>query len=120
MSGVPVQLKSSDFTLQTLTNPLYKNKTVLVFYSAKWCRYCQEFNGSFEKLAKEMPNIVFAKVDIDEERSFVGYNNNLVHPLYYVKSFPTVVVYKNGDFIHKIEDRSEDTLKKILSYIDSL
>ena len=75
-------------------NLLNEGKTVLVDYWAPWCGYCRRIAPAYEKLAQERDDIIFAKVNIDEEPLLANDAN--------IEVIPTLVLYKDGkaaDFV---------------------
>lgn len=75
-------------------NLLNEGKTVLVDYWAPWCGYCRRIAPAFEKIADSREDIVFAKVNIDEEPLLANEAN--------IEVIPTLVLYKDGkaaDFV---------------------
>ena len=75
-------------------NLLSEGKTVLVDYWAPWCGYCRRIAPAYEKLAEERDDIIFAKVNIDEEPLLANDAN--------IEVIPTLVLYKDGkakDFV---------------------
>lgn len=66
--------------------------TVVDFY-APWCGPCKSFAPVFEDMAKEHPSHTFLKLNGDE------------HELakYPVRSYPTILVLKNGKEVARIE-----------------
>ena len=69
-------------------NLLNEGKTVLVDYWAPWCGYCRRIAPAYEKLAEERDDIIFAKVNIDEEPLLANEAN--------IEVIPTLVLYKDG------------------------
>ena len=75
-------------------NLLNEGKTILVDYWAPWCGYCRRIAPAYEKLADERDDIIFAKVNIDEEPLLANEAN--------IEVIPTLVLYKDGkakDFV---------------------
>lgn len=75
-------------------NLLSEGKTVLVDFWAPWCGYCRRIAPAYEKLSEEWDDIVFAKVNIDEEPQLANEAN--------IEVIPTLVLYKDGkakDFV---------------------
>lgn len=70
-------------------NLLNEGKTVLVDYWAPWCGYCRRIAPAYEKLAQERDDIIFAKVNIDEEPLLANDAN--------IEVIPTLVLYKDGE-----------------------
>ena len=69
-------------------------KPLLVDYWAPWCGYCRRIAPAFEKIADSREDIVFAKVNIDEEPLLANEAN--------IEVIPTLVLYKDGkaaDFV---------------------
>ncbi len=86
-----------------------KGKAVVIDYWAEWCGPCVGFAPTFEKMAGEMSNCVFAKVEVDqcpEAADSAG-----------IQSLPTFHVYLNGTrqevVIGAVETRLRDAIKKV-------
>jgi thioredoxin 1 len=79
---------------QQLKQYMNEGKAVLVDYWAPWCGYCRRIAPAYEKLAEERDDIVFAKVNIDDEPLLANSAN--------IEVIPTLVLYKDGkavDFV---------------------
>ena len=61
-------------------------KTVLIDFWASWCGPCRQFAPVFEEAAAAHPDVVFAKVNTEEERELAGY--------FGVRSIPTIVAIR--------------------------
>lgn len=86
-----------------------KGKVVVIDYWAEWCGPCVGFAPTFEKMAGEMSNCVFAKVEVDqcpEAADSAG-----------IQSLPTFHVFLNGTrqevVIGAVETRLRDAIKKV-------
>lgn len=90
-------------------NKYIENNMVIDLY-AEWCGPCKAMKPDFEDLNSEFNsnsdlNVVFAKVDVDEEEDLAEKFN--------VGSLPTFVFVKNGVLIGKIEGKlSKDELRQ--------
>jgi thioredoxin 1 len=62
------------------------NDFVIVDFWAPWCGPCKGFAPVYEKLSEEHPNIVFAKVNTEEERELAGY--------FQIRSIPTLMIFR--------------------------
>jgi len=92
----------------------FKNKPVLMAFTAKWCGHCHHFLPTFEKLKREY--VIGGKlstINIDEEK-----NQDLVK-LYEVEGFPSIKLhdgkklyeYQGGRDINSIREWVNGTLK---------
>jgi thioredoxin 1 len=61
-------------------------KTVLIDFWASWCGPCRQFAPVFEEAAAAHPDVVFAKVNTEEERELAGY--------FGIRSIPTIVAIR--------------------------
>ncbi|HHX48902.1 MAG TPA: thioredoxin [Clostridiales bacterium] len=77
-----------------LTNLVQNNDVVLVDFFATWCGPCRMLAPTLEKLASEYEGkAVIAKIDIDK-------NNDLAYE-YKISAVPTLILFKNGEAVHK-------------------
>ncbi|XP_018322919.1 probable protein disulfide-isomerase A4 [Agrilus planipennis] len=71
---------------------LRENKFVLVNFYAPWCKYCRDFNPTYQATARKLEelgsSIRLAKVDATIERPLANQYN--------IKGYPTLVFFKNG------------------------
>lgn len=88
-------------------NLLKEGKTVLVDYWAPWCGYCRRIAPAYEKIAESREDIIFAKVNIDEEPLLANEAG--------IEVIPTLVLYKDGkaaDFV--IAPNSKMAIEKFI------
>ncbi len=69
-----------------------KHNIVFVEFWAAWCAPCQQFAMIYEKEAQYHSDIVFAKVDVEEQAELA---NTLQ-----IRSIPHVVVFKNAQLVY--------------------
>ena len=77
-----VELTKDNFEQVVTSNP-----TVIVDYWAPWCGPCRGFAPVFEKVAEAHPDVVFAKVNTDEEQEIAGH--------FQIRSIPTLMVFRD-------------------------
>lgn len=83
MSSIAVT--DADFEKEVLNS----DKPVIIDFWAEWCGPCKQFGPVFEEVSNNMTDIVFAKVNIDE--------NPEVPTKYGVRGIPTMLMFKNGE-----------------------
>ena len=60
---------------------------VLIDWWAPWCGPCRSFAPNFEAVAEANPDIVFAKVNTDEEQELAA--------AFQIRSIPTLMVFRD-------------------------
>lgn len=70
---------------QTIANA---DKPVIIDFWATWCEPCQMLAPVLEELEKERPDLVIAKVDVDEEMELAMQ--------FKVVSIPTILLVRDG------------------------
>lgn len=60
---------------------------------APWCAPCVAFAPIFEDAAAKHPKVTFVKVDADEQPAVAEQLD--------VRSIPTIVIYNNGEIVHR-------------------
>jgi len=76
-----VELTKENFEQVVTTNP-----TVIVDYWAPWCGPCKGFAPVFERVAEANPDVVFAKVNTDDEQEIAAH--------FQIRSIPTLMVFR--------------------------
>jgi len=78
------------FNEEGFDKALASGKLMMVDFWASWCGPCQRLGPVVEAIAEdyEGQDVVFGKVDVDENASLAG--------RYGVENIPTVIFFKNG------------------------
>ena len=76
-----------ELTKDTFEDTIVNNDTVIVDFWAEWCGPCKAFAPTFEKVSAEHPEIVFAKVDTEDQQELAGYFN--------IRSIPTLMIFRD-------------------------
>lgn len=78
-----------DLTAQTVNKVIQKNEVLTIIdFWASWCQPCLMMAPNFKDAAKQLPKVVFAKLQTDKyEQAAAPYN---------IRSLPTMVAYRGG------------------------
>ena len=75
-------------------NNAIANGTALVDFYADWCGPCKMVSPIVDEIAAERSDITVGKVNVDDE--------NALAMKYGVMSIPTLIVFKDGEEVHRI------------------
>ncbi len=75
-----------DLTKDNFEQVVTGNGTVIVDFWAPWCAPCRAFAPTFEQASEQHPDVVFAKVNTEEEQEVAGAFN--------IRSIPTLMVFR--------------------------
>ncbi len=76
-----------DVTKDTFGSLIESNPTVLVDFWAEWCGPCRSFAPTYEQMSEKYPDLVFAKVDTEDQPELAGAFN--------IRSIPTLMVFRD-------------------------
>jgi thioredoxin 1 len=85
---VPTQnVNSSDFY-----SLLEDHDSVFIGFWAAWCTPCKQFTFAYDQVSQQYPNIVFAKINIEEQKELAD--------LFEIRSIPHLMIFKKGIAIY--------------------
>ena len=76
-----IELTQDNFDQTVTDNPM-----VIVDFWAPWCGPCRGFAPVYEKASETHPDVVFAKVNTDEQQALAG--------AFGIRSIPTLMVFR--------------------------
>ncbi|MGD8712515.1 MAG: thioredoxin [Thiohalophilus sp.] len=75
-----------DLTPENFKDVIEQNDFVIIDFWAPWCGPCQSFGPVYDEVSEQHDDIVFAKVNTQEQQELAGMFN--------VRSIPTLMVFR--------------------------
>ena len=75
-----------ELTKENFSATIEKNDVVVVDFWAPWCGPCRMFAPTFEAVSEQYPNVVFAKLNTEDQQELAASFN--------IRSIPTLMVFR--------------------------
>jgi thioredoxin 1 len=79
-------MATEEITAQTFEETITNNDIVIVDFWAPWCGPCRSFAPIYEKVSDNHSDIVFAKVNTEEEQDLAAH--------FQIRSIPTLMIFR--------------------------
>lgn len=77
-----------DLTNENFDQEIDRHQIILLDFWAEWCEPCKSFTPIYEAASAEHPDILFARIDVDQQK--------VLAEQFEVKSIPTLLGVKDG------------------------
>ncbi len=81
-----------ELTKENFEQVVTGNDVVIVDFWAPWCAPCRAFAPTFEQASEQHADVVFAKVNTEEEQEVAGAFN--------IRSIPTLMVFRENVILY--------------------
>lgn len=94
-------------TMQNFEKTVFESDIVFVDFWASWCAPCLAFAEVYNAMAEDNPEVVFTKVNIEEEEKLAE--------MFSIQSIPHLLVFKKGIVIYSESgSMPPSTLKELI------
>ncbi len=81
-----------DLNKESFQETVTGNDFVIVDFWAPWCGPCRSFAPTFEQVSEDHPDIVFSKVNTEEEQEIAQH--------FMIRSIPTLMIFREKVIIY--------------------
>lgn len=75
-----------ELTKDNFEKTVTENDIVLIDFWASWCGPCKMFAPVFEQVSEKYPDIIFGKINTEEEQALAAH--------FQIKSIPTLMIFR--------------------------
>ena len=77
---------------ENFESTITENDFVIVDFWAPWCGPCRSFAPTYEKVSEDYPDVVFAKVNTEDEQGIAAH--------FQIRSIPTLMIFREKVIIY--------------------
>jgi len=100
-------------TEENFESTINNNEIIIIDFWAPWCGPCKSFGPIFEKSSEQFPEIVFAKVNTEEQQALAGQ--------FQIRSIPTTIILKEQIIVFSQPGvLSEEAIVDIMGQVKAL
>ncbi len=77
-----------EITEPKFAETIENNSLVILDFWAEWCGPCRAYGPVYERVSEEFPDVVFGKIDTEDQQVLAGMFN--------IRSIPTTIAFKEG------------------------
>ena len=81
-----------DITQAQFNDIINKNDIVIVDFWAPWCGPCRAFAPIYQQVSEKYPDIVFAKINTEDEQALAG--------AFQIRSIPTLMIFREQVIVY--------------------
>ncbi|MBD3790678.1 MAG: thioredoxin [Campylobacterales bacterium] len=102
-----------NLTAENFNEKVTSNDIVIIDFWAPWCGPCKQYGPIFEKVSGEYPDILFGKVNTEEEQAIASH--------FQIQSIPTTIILRDNIAIFQQPGLlPEEGLKDVIRQVQEL
>lgn len=106
-------MATQDITAEQFNDTIKDNEIVIIDFWAEWCGPCKSFAPTYEKVSEKHEDIVFAKVNTEQEQELATH--------FQIRSIPTLMIFREEIVLFAQPGMlSEQQLEEVIDKIKAL